>query len=72
MEKKRQTRNVALERALERLESNVVPFVAPRARRARPDPLSDDEIDQLRLMLQQFDKIRRSCPMARRILEDDE
>lgn len=62
--------NVELERALKRLESNVVAFV-PRSRQARPAQLSDDELIQLRAMLGEFALIKQSCPMARRLLEGE-
>lgn len=50
--------------------SNVVPFASRNARRRPAPALTSNELVRLRAMLEEFDKIKKSCPMARRLLED--
>jgi hypothetical protein len=49
-------------------ETNVIAF-APRPR-AVP-PLTSTEILQLRQMLREFALIKQSCPMARRVIQEE-
>ena len=50
--------------------SNVVSLVEVRARPRAVPALTDDELIQIREMLADFRKIKVSCPMARRLLDD--
>jgi hypothetical protein len=47
----------------------IVVSLDPRRRRStRPLPLTDSEIERMRLMLEQFDRLATGCPIARRTL----
>lgn len=63
--------SVELRPAETKHQGNVVPFKTPPERTPRPDPLTDDEVRRLRAMLDEFDTIKQSCPMARRLLEGE-
>lgn len=54
------------------VQSNVVAF-QPRRRQEPAEPLfTDAERVELRAMLREFQAIKQSCPMARRLLREDE
>ena len=54
------------EKAREEWHDNVVPMPVRQER-----PLSDDELVRIRVMLRRFEQISQECPMARRLLFDE-
>lgn len=49
-------------------ELTVVRLDSSRRRFSRVAPLTDGEIERMRSMLEQFDRLATSCPIARRTL----
>lgn len=46
----------------------VVPLLLAARKPRRPPPLTDQEIERMRSMLEQWDQVTQACPIARRAL----
>lgn len=52
-------------------EARVVPFPVPAPTRGQVPPLTDQEIVQIRQMIQQFNAVKTLCPIARTATQQD-